>query len=211
MMRRALTLGAVAVLALTLAGTFAPEPGRVSAQSIELTCPSGSVPDFFAGSVTRNPTTDGVRYNFCVDSSGKLIYQGTGGGPAVSAVDLTAQAADISNTAILTPSADGFYRASAYIVITQAATTSASLPGVAILFTDANSGQAETIPLTAGLADNLLGSTGPAPTPNAGQGQFVFGFYAKGGVSISYHTSGYASSGATPMQFALHIRLEGPF
>ena len=193
---------------------FAPEPERVAAQSglsVELACPAGSVPNIFAGSVTRNPITEAIRYNFCVDSSGHLSYQGTGGGPAVTAIDLTGQSANISDTVILTPSANGFYRATAYEVISQVATTSASIPSCAILFVDAGASVNETIPLFTGVSDNLLGSTPPAPTPAAGQGQFVFGFYAKGGNAIKFHTSGYASSGATPMLYDIHIRVEGPF
>ena len=300
--------------------TFGSFPGRVLAQvGVELACPAGSVPAIFAGSVTRNPTNEAIRYNFCVtQSNGHLFYQGDGGGApsgpansvqfnnggafggtssftydgaqsvsigngalgvltisssaapasagalrlpiaggvaknavawrnqsnsgdlslvpnasnqltfagtgvcmadgtncptgAVTKVDLTAQSADIAATTILTPSADGFYRASAYLVLTRAATTSASLPNLAILFRDADSNTNETVPLVAPASgDNLLGSIGPAPTPAAGQGQFVFGFYAKAGNAIQYRTAGYASSGATSMQYAVHLRLEGPF
>ena len=32
--------------------------------------------------------------------------------------------------------------------------------------------------------------------------------YAKAGTNITYTTAGYVSSGATPMQYALHIKCE---
>ena len=91
MMRRVFAVLGIAVLALALAATFTPSsriyprifrgtPGRVLAQlAVELPCPTGDAPAIFAGSVTRNPATDSVRYNFCVTSTGHLFFQGDGG------------------------------------------------------------------------------------------------------------------------------------
>jgi hypothetical protein len=36
----------------------------------------------------------------------------------------------------------------------------------------------------------------------------VWAFNVKASTNISVQTTGYASSGATPMQFAAHVRLE---
>ena len=103
-------------------------------------------------------------------SSTVANWQNPSTGITVTAVDLTAQSANIGATTIVTPSANGFYRVSVEIVITQAASTSSTLPIVQIAFTEGSSG-----------------------------------------VAITYDTASYASSGGTPMQYALHLRLEGPF
>ena len=129
--------------------------------------------------------------------SGSAIV-GTG-----SAVDLTAQAANISNTTIITPSANGFYSAACWVVETQAATTSSTLPQCTVSFTDADTSVVIGIPLNNTNVGNTIGSVGLPLQPGF--------FYAKSGQAIQYRTAGYVSSGGTPMQYALHFRLVGPF
>jgi hypothetical protein len=130
-------------------------------------------------------------------------------------VDLTAQAANIAATTILTTTASGFYRLNTWEVLTQAATTSSTVPTVQVVFTDADSSTRWTLSTCEGFSVNAVGlsfctdirstsqSTGTTPSPVT--------FYAKTGTTIQYQTIGYASTGATPMQYALHVRLEGPF
>lgn len=120
-------------------------------------------------------------------------------------IDSTASA-NITSTPLLTPAGNGFYRVSCYIVLTQAATTSSSLPNCNITWTDADTGVAESVTTTSQYSGNVVGGLNPDST-----GAQPSKFYAKSGVAISYSTSGYASSGATSMQYAIHIRLEGPF
>lgn len=127
--------------------------------------------------------------------------------PPALFVNLTAQAANISSTPIFTPAANGMYRFTCYTVVTQAATVSSTLPTCNLLYTDADSGVAENITVAQASSSNLLGQVGGSGSP----GQDMYAFYAKSGVSISYSTSTYASSGATPMQYAIRIRVEGPF
>ena len=131
---------------------------------------------------------------------------------AVAKVHLTAQQADIAATQIgSTPAADGVYRLSAYIRITQAATTSSTLPAVELTFTDPDTGTSITLQLTATSTNNAVGTVPALPALSAFDEAPVFMFRAKSGVAIDYKTVGYASSGATPMQFALDLLLEGPF
>jgi hypothetical protein len=133
----------------------------------------------------------------------------TSGVPVV-AVNLTAQQADIPATTLTTPGANGFYRFSCWLVVTQRATTSATLPSCQVIFNDADTNVGQTVTVTNGTtaANPIVGSAGLAvTTPN---GEYP-SFFAKSGVAIQYQTLGYASAGATPMQFAIHIRLEGPF
>jgi hypothetical protein len=129
----------------------------------------------------------------------------------ITSVDLTAQQASITATTIVTPGANGFYIIKVTIVISQVATTSSTLPRVDLTYTDPDSSVSHLIPLTQTVASNTLGAFGFSAADSAGNGQPVWAFYAKSGTAIQYDTVGYASSGVTPMQYALHIRLEGPF
>jgi hypothetical protein len=141
--------------------------------------------------------------------NGNVIATTSGpvGSPAI-AVDLTAQGANIGATTLVTPGANGYYEYSCYIVITQAATTSSTLPACNVSYTDADSGVVKTIPATATQTTNSVGAIGAYAS-----GQildFPVVIYAKSGTAIQYSTTGYVTSGATSMQYALHIRLRGP-
>jgi hypothetical protein len=142
------------------------------------------------------------------DTSDNLTYNGhviaTTSGPVglqTFAVDLTAQAANFATQTFTTPSANGYYLVSAYEVITQAATTSSTTPTVKVNYTDADSGVATSVVLTGGNTSNAVGYSTSSMT---------IGVYAKSGVAITLSSAGYASSGATAMQYAVHARLQGP-
>lgn len=114
---------------------------------------------------------------------------------------------NIGATTLLTPAGNGYYRISCYTVVTQAATSSSTLPSCQFNFTDADTGTAENgFQMLGTNTSNTVGTTGVpgAASPN-------YPFFAKGGAVIQYLTAGYASSGATSMQYAIHVRLEGPF
>jgi hypothetical protein len=128
-------------------------------------------------------------------------------GTAAAVANLTGLAANTGPTTLLTPGANGFYRVSGWIVTTQAATTSSTLPNIQINFTDPDSAQTHSVPLTLINSTNTLGNFGVSASGELSN----WPFYASSGVAITYQTTGYVSSGATPLQYALHIRLEGPF
>lgn len=121
----------------------------------------------------------------------------------VATINLTAQQANIGTTIIYTPSANGFYRLSSYVVETQAATTSSTLPFPNVNWTDADSGIVEGYGAAFFNGSNTINVVGLF-----GFFQNPLCFYAKSGTNISFSTNTYASSGATPMQFALRMRLE---
>jgi hypothetical protein len=129
-------------------------------------------------------------------------------GVAVTAANLIAQSANVAATTLVTPGANGFFRMSCWTVTTQAATTSSTLPQCNALFTDADSNQTELLMLNGTSTTNAVGIFGPFAT---GAQATLPTFFAKSGVAIQFQTSGYVSSGATPMQYAVHVRLEGPF
>lgn len=131
---------------------------------------------------------------------------GSCGGVSVAAVsNLTVQGANIGATTLLTPGADGFYRMSCYLVITRVATTSSTLPACQFNYTDADSNVAGFLTLVTTNTNNILGTNSDAGISSTGY------FQAKAGGVIQYQTTGYTSVGATSMQYAVHVRLEGPF
>ena len=113
-------------------------------------------------------------------------------------VDLTAQAADIVSTNLVASPVSGMYRVSVYLIVTQAATTSSELPPVTITWYDQNSNLAQSLVITPS-------NTGNTTTTVQQASAFLS---VNSSAAIKYSTSGYASVGATPMQFALHIRVE---
>lgn len=117
--------------------------------------------------------------------------------------NLTAQSANVAATTLYAvPSTGaGIYRVSVYLVVSRAATTSSTLPDSRIIYTDADSGATITVPLTAGNTGNT--------TSTAVYASAIIN--AKASTNIQYdigQVTGYASSGATSMQFAYHSRLE---
>lgn len=123
----------------------------------------------------------------------------------IAAANVTGLAANTSAAIYNSVTVNQFYRMSCYVVETQAATTSSTLPACNVIYTDNDSGISETIALTATDTTNLVGAVGRQPVTA------IAGFFVKALSSIQYSTSGYTSVGGTPMQYAIHVRLEGPF
>jgi hypothetical protein len=102
-------------------------------------------------------------------------------------------------------SGNTYHRATCYVVLSTAATTSSTLPNCDIKYTDVNSATAVTknIAPTGSLigTSNALGSSL--------QGSMMF--EATSGDVVQYDTGGstaYVSNGATAMQDAVHVKLE---
>jgi hypothetical protein len=114
---------------------------------------------------------------------------GTWGSQVASyGVDLTNISADVNPTVLVTPPINGFYRASCYMTLVTAATTSSTLPA--------------SLVNSVGLFSNYGGNIGGVGFTGS------TAFYAKAGTNISYLALGYASSGATSMKYTMHFRLE---
>lgn len=114
-------------------------------------------------------------------------------------VNLTTQAANISTATLYTPATTGFFRVTASLKRTQIATTSSTLPSLTIAWTEGDNSTAGSNVLIATNATNTL-------TAAIASQQVV---WAKAATAITYATAGYASVGATPMQYALRIKCEG--
>jgi hypothetical protein len=117
------------------------------------------------------------------------------------ASDATAQAANISSSSLIAAGTGGFYQVTIGINTTQLATVSSTRPSVTLTYTDADSSQVISNTVIGPDSSNLL--TNPYAA--------TVSINVKAGTAVTYTTSGYLSSGATPMQYAIHIRATGPF
>jgi hypothetical protein len=122
--------------------------------------------------------------------------------PVQASVNLTTQAANVAVTTIVGASTlAGLYSVSIYMGVTQAATSSSTLPDITIGWTDADTSVVRSMQVTAGNSGNT--------TSTSTNGDVVIN--AKAATNITYTIGGnqaYASSGATAMQYACHIRLQ---
>ncbi|WP_192258641.1 hypothetical protein [Mesorhizobium caraganae] len=117
---------------------------------------------------------------------------------AVASTALINQSADATNGTLYAVPADGTYRASCYVVLTRAATTSATLPGCNVNYTDLATNVAMTSQAVQSASGNVVGTHL--------NGSVVF--EAKSGTNIGFATTGYASSGATTMQYRVRVLIE---
>eukprot|EP00697_Spironema_sp_BW2_P005433 gnl/Spiro4/17584_TR9372_c0_g1_i1.p1 gnl/Spiro4/17584_TR9372_c0_g1~~gnl/Spiro4/17584_TR9372_c0_g1_i1.p1 ORF type:complete len:382 (-),score=-21.57 gnl/Spiro4/17584_TR9372_c0_g1_i1:609-1754(-) len=117
-------------------------------------------------------------------------------------INLTAQTANVSASTLFAVGASGAgqYLVTIYMIVSQAATVSSTLPDSRIIFTDQDSGATITTPITSGITTNT--------TSTFTQGTFVVN--AKASTNVQYdvgQVTPYASSGATPMQFSYRARI----
>jgi hypothetical protein len=143
-----------------------------------------------------------------VTTSATAVMNSSVGTGVVAKADASAQAANLSATTIYSVPAGGagMYRLSCYIVITQAATTSATLPGCSAYWTDNDTGTTANtsgVALSSSTSANSVGNNSSQVNP----AESII-IAAKAGTNIQIATSGYASTGATPMQFGIHVKLE---
>lgn len=121
----------------------------------------------------------------------------------VARINLTAQAANVGVTTLYAVPTSGAYRVSMYRMVSQAATVSSTAPSVNFTWTDPDFVGATTITSIATNSANTV-ATGALDW----NGNFSSTVNAQAGTLLQYSASGYASSGATPMQFSLHLRVE---
>lgn len=150
--------------------------------------------------ITMVMTGQGLKQVSYADCSGSMPAAAMPAGvPQQSvAVNLLLQAAAIGSTILLAVLTTGYYRIGISIKRTQAATTSSTLPSVAIAWTEGDNSAAGSVTPVATNATNTLVAAAVTEVV----------VYAKAGTNINYTCAGYASSGVTPMQFALHLNCE---
>ena len=124
----------------------------------------------------------------------------------VTKLNLYTQAANIGATVmyVIPAGSPGTYRFNCYAVLTQVATSSSTLPTCNVWWYDADTGVGVgPVPVNATMSGNTLGTTS-----GGGSVSNSFVFQGQPSTNVFYSTAGYASSGATPMQYALHAKLE---
>lgn len=114
--------------------------------------------------------------------------------------DATGQTANVGVTNLYTvPSTGaGMYRVSCYVIVTTAATTSSTLPSCNLIWTDNDNSNNQSANVTATQTGNTV--------TTYGQGMTVIN--VKASTSVTWSTAGYATSGATSMAYAVHIKIE---
>lgn len=125
----------------------------------------------------------------------------TGGGTTTAYVakgDQTGLTANLGSTALYTASQGGMYRASCYVVTTQAATSSSTMPVCEIGYTDLDSAAAVV---------NWVGNTSSNNYVGNANGE-VSVLNVQAGSAITYLTTSYASSGTSALTYAVHIKLD---
>lgn len=123
--------------------------------------------------------------------------------------DFLAQTANVATTTLITTppgTGGGVYRISSYVIVTQAAGTSSTVPITCITWTDRDSGVAQAVNLTAD-------STGNTTTTFATAIQVVdvkanTSIQVKSGTSCGAGAMDYSSNPATTMQYKLRVRAE---
>jgi hypothetical protein len=132
----------------------------------------------------------------------------SGGGAVVAEANLTGQSASISTATLYSTGASGYglYRFSCTVTLTRAATSSSTLPQCNVLYTDQDSGTGQNLGVSQPSSSNTAGATGCGGT--AGGGYCVQTLSVAANTNIQYNLTGYASSGATAMQYAVRMRLE---
>lgn len=163
---------------------------------------AGTAGDIFSISAGGNQTQKGKTNNY-----NNIATVGNGVPAEYAQVNLTAQGAAIGATTLYAVPATGagMYRVSFVAKVTRAATTSSTLGGAGgfqAIYTD----QDDSVVVTTGLVTNISGAT---LTGNTTQivyaGSIVVN--AKASTNIQYQF-GYTSSGATTMQYNMHVRVE---
>jgi hypothetical protein len=150
-------------------------------------------------------TTSGTSQSFpgC-NLTGNIGFtaQGGGSGWTLATYDVQGGAAtgltgNLSSTALYTPVLGSISRISCYVVETRAATSSSTLPSCSVGYTDLDTSVSESLAATQTSTANSVGTVE--------QGSVVI-VNTTGG--LTYSTSGYASSGATSMQYTVRVRTE---
>lgn len=119
--------------------------------------------------------------------------------PLVAADGKTAQTANVNVPALYAVPVSGMYRVSAFVALSQAATTSSTMPSVSVNYTEAITGTVvQDNNVTAQGTNNVIG------THSGGSAVIL----CQQGSNIGYVTSGYASVGATAMHYGVQVKIE---
>jgi hypothetical protein len=149
-------------------------------------------------SLTPAPPAGAVNVTPQNDGSGNLSFYvpiAPFVGPELA---LTSQSADVAPTTLVTPSANGRYRVTAYMIVTTVDPSSSTLGAITLQWTDGDNSTAQTLAMTATNTGNTLTTFVTATA-------LVNGI---AGTPISISTAGYASNTPATMNFSLYVETE---
>ncbi len=187
-------------------------PAGVQAATPGLVYPDGvTIAESANGQISANKATTGSLGSVKPDGStvsidpDGTIHAAAATESVVATINRTGLAANVSATPAYTVTSGnpGMYRLSCYVTLTQAATTSSTLPSCSFNFLDADTGVQKALGVTTTATGNTVGSNGTYGFNYTGSTTI----YAGAG-AINYYTSSYATSGATAMQYAMHVKVE---
>lgn len=161
------------------------------------------------GFVGATPNVGPLETNTTWSTYNNISTVGNGMAAEYGESDFTASSGAISVPSIIysVPSTGaGQYRLSWNAKITQAATTSSTLGALAATYTDPD-GTVITVTAPATITAGTIATTSAANTTGTVLIGVPLTLNCKASTNISF-TFGYVSSGATPMQYNLHIKLE---
>jgi hypothetical protein len=133
----------------------------------------------------------------------------------VAVIDTTGLVANVSTATLyaIPAGAGGLYRVSCYEIETIAATVSSTLPACFLAWTDVDTGAGaktssagSTFSFTPTSASNAVGVTNVTGVSGTSNNSIIA--HAAQSTNISYGTTGYATSGAQALTYALHIKVE---
>jgi len=180
---------------------------RVCAPAIQAPIGTGAATCVTISAITISGASQDTSATFAAVPPPSLIAQA--GVTRVATFAALTQTASLSAVGIYTTPANvpGTYRATCNIVITRAATTSSTLPQCGITYTDQDSSGGEAVLYTATNTANALAVLGTINTTANGPSPGGM-MQVAAGTLISVYTSGYVSSGATSMAYAVRVKLE---
>lgn len=144
-----------------------------------------------------------VAFEKVIDEYNNIALVNDGVPYQVAELNVTARASAFSQTTLYTAPADGFYRLSYTAKVTTAATSSSILGPFQYKFTEAD--DAVTVTAPPGNTNNVNQTNVNSTSTGYISGSYVI--HAKSGTDIKY-IMGYATSGATAMQYNFHLILE---
>lgn len=180
-------------------GTGTATPALVQGNDITITgtWPNNTISVSAQAGVTPGAYTSA---NLTVDAQGIITAVANGSsGPVITSVNLLTQTANVTATNLVASASAGTYLVTVYLIVSQAASSSSTLPDSRIIYTDNQSGATITVPLTSGLTTNTISTFAQA----------TFVLNAKSATAVQFdigQVTPYASSGGTSQQFAYHAR-----
>lgn len=208
--QRFLSVTAIAVLVLFAVALFSALPVGAQSDMFRFITKNGS---YYIQNLTP---FDQLQTDTAVITTGISSYKNfptvAAGIPVqVAKLDLPQQSANLINQALYAvPSTGaGFYRATCYIVVVQAATTSGTMPACQLIATDADTVTGWNNTFTPTSTTNTVGLTNSANVAASSNAiPNTITFYAGANTQIQISTNGYASVGGFPLKFTIHVRLE---